>query len=99
VVGLSGVLVSREREESLMDRNSWICEDCDTIFDWDAALCATDPFDSDSIVYGCPECKNTFGALCTSICDEPKCKKRVCCGTPTSTGYRKTCSDHKPAYS
>ena len=29
-------------------------------------------------------------------CDEPGCKKRITCGTPTATGYRSTCGQHRP---
>jgi len=29
-------------------------------------------------------------------CDEPGCKKRISCGTPTPDGYRSTCGDHAP---
>lgn len=30
------------------------------------------------------------------MCDEPGCKEPISCGTPTPTGYRRTCSDHYP---
>lgn len=30
------------------------------------------------------------------LCDEPGCYKYVTCGTPTDTGYRNTCAEHKP---
>ena len=28
------------------------------------------------------------------LCDEPGCKKRITCGTPTKNGYRNVCSQH-----
>lgn len=31
-----------------------------------------------------------------NLCDEPGCYDAVSCGTPTSNGYRNTCSKHKP---
>lgn len=30
------------------------------------------------------------------MCDEPGCKEEITCGTPTPTGYRRTCSTHAP---
>ena len=29
-------------------------------------------------------------------CDEPGCKRQANCGTPTATGYRRTCGEHCP---
>lgn len=29
-------------------------------------------------------------------CDEPLCRRRADCGTPTKTGYRRTCGQHIP---
>ncbi|WP_210180609.1 hypothetical protein, partial [Bradyrhizobium jicamae] len=31
-----------------------------------------------------------------AICDEPGCLGFVSCGTPTPTGYRSTCYEHRP---
>lgn len=31
-----------------------------------------------------------------SKCDDPGCTARVTCGTPTDSGYRRTCSEHAP---
>ena len=30
------------------------------------------------------------------VCDEPGCKERSTCGTPTKDGYRRTCNKHWP---
>jgi hypothetical protein len=30
------------------------------------------------------------------MCDEPGCKEEITCGTPTPTGYRRTCGKHLP---
>lgn len=30
------------------------------------------------------------------MCDEPGCKEPITCGTPTPSGYRRTCSEHCP---
>lgn len=32
------------------------------------------------------------------LCDEPGCSKRTTDGTPTTDGYRRTCSQHAPPW-
>ncbi len=57
-------------------------------------LTAQNPFSSGNTIFGCPECKqvNCF----VTACDESDCWEPVVCGTPTTSGYRHTCKDHKP---
>lgn len=53
---------------------------------------APNPFDATETVTGCPDCKdvNTL----QEACDEPDCWEFSSCGTPTPTGYRRTCGKH-----
>jgi hypothetical protein len=30
------------------------------------------------------------------VCDEPGCRLPVTCGTPSASGYRQTCGNHRP---
>lgn len=71
----------------------WWCDDCNAITTSGSLLRAAHPFDKDDVVTGCPEC---FGMDLRLVCDEPGCTRLVTCGTPTPTGYRSTCSQHKP---
>lgn len=57
-------------------------------------LRAPNPFDPDDELWGCPRCRTPGGMRVA--CDEPECWNEVCCGTPTPTGYRQTCSKHRP---
>ena len=72
--------------------NRWKCEECEEIFDKADLLTAPNPFASNDIIFGCPNCKsvNSF----TNVCDEPGCFRNATCGFPTSMGYRRTCGDH-----
>ncbi len=56
-------------------------------------LDAPHPFDNEDTVYGCPSCR-VLGFQWA--CDEPDCWDVVHCGTPTPSGYRRTCSKHRP---
>jgi hypothetical protein len=75
-------------------KQEWRCGNCEAIIDEEALLRAPSPFDPDETLRGCPEC------LCaedfTPICDKDGCDAEVSCGTPTPTGYRRTCHEHKP---
>lgn len=57
-------------------------------------LTAPNPFDADETVNGCPNCKSVDTLITT--CDEPGCWRETSCGTPTPTGYRRTCGQHAP---
>lgn len=70
----------------------WLCGDCSNVVkDY---LRASNPFNPEDTVIGCPEClaANTL----TAVCDEEGCKREPSCGTPTPEGYRRTCSEHQP---
>jgi hypothetical protein len=60
----------------------------------DEVLRAPHPFDPGEEVWGCPKCKSIDSLYLA--CDEPGCWKPVSCGTPTPTGYRSTCGQHRP---
>ena len=68
---------------------------CDWRGSSDDTLRAPSPFfDSRETLYGCPACKAVNSLYL--VCDEPECWDLVAYGTPTSDGYRSTCSKHKP---
>lgn len=46
----------------------------------------------------CPQCRGIESTL-SRACDEPGCAREASMGTPTPTGYRSTCWDHRPAAS
>jgi len=52
------------------------------------------PFARYETILGCPRCK-AIGSIGV-VCDGPGCWLLVTCGTATNTGYRLTCSKHKP---
>lgn len=60
----------------------------------DELLTAAHPFMEDEIIHGCPKCRdvNTLDP----VCDEPDCWATAGCGTPTESGYRRTCHKHMP---
>jgi len=45
-------------------------------------------------IYGSPNCKSIDKLVV--LCDESGCSQEVVCGTPTKTGYRRTCHKHIP---
>lgn len=57
-------------------------------------LTAPDPFNQGETLYACPECR-TVGSV-VEACDEPECWAESSCGTPTESGYRRTCGKHRP---
>jgi hypothetical protein len=67
---------------------------CEWRGDESAVLKAPNPFLPEEEIWGCPECKavNTIVA----VCDEPGCWAETSCGTPTPSGYRRTCGKHAP---
>ena len=68
----------------------------------DEILIAPNPFDSDEMLQGCPNCKQVNCMLV--VCDEPDCWSEVSCGWPTldgepcnsgtGNGYQQTCGKH-----
>ena len=75
-----------------MAERKWKCNSCDFISVETELLKATNPFDKDETIEGCPICKSVFGF--TEICDEPGCTRNASCGFPVLYGYRRTCYQH-----
>jgi len=75
-----------------MAERKWKCVSCDNISLETELLRATNPFDKDETIEGCPICKCVFGF--TEICDEPECTRDATCGFPVENGYRRTCYKH-----
>lgn len=71
-----------------------VCKDCGWRGHNGDLLQATSPFDPEIELYACPGCKVT-GEIRTA-CDEEGCWYQDTMGTPTSTGYRRTCYEHAP---
>lgn len=71
------------------------CKECSCRMNHSELLTATNPFDPDQEIHGCPACKCVD---CFSVaCDEPGCWEAVSCGTPVlGGGYRHTCGRHRP---
>lgn len=60
----------------------------------DEILTAPNPFMEAEVITACPKCKEVYSV--TQACDEPHCWEFASCGTPTETGYRRTCGAHMP---
>ncbi len=60
----------------------------------DLLLSAPNPFNRGEIISACPKCKT----IDTNIyaCAEPDCWADGVCGTPTLSGYKSTCGEHRP---
>lgn len=76
------------------DDNKVTCSECDWKGRRTELLTAENPFESNCPIFGCPQCHGID--CCRPVCDEPACWEVVTCGTPTSEGYRLTCSKHHP---
>lgn len=77
-----------------LEKDKLKCDQCQWDGRYDDVLTASNPFDEDETIYGCPRCHSidSFNLLC----DEPGCKDVVCCGMNTEDGYRNTCHQHAP---
>ena len=71
-----------------------VCEACGWRGHDDDILYAPSPFEPQFTIYACPKCK-TIEQL-RGCCDEPGCWEQDTCGTPTPSGYRRTCGKHMP---
>lgn len=69
------------------------CEECGWRGTHDKLLLGKSPFE-DAEIRGCPKCKAIESHH--EACDEPGCWEHATCGTPTPTGYRRTCGKHIP---
>lgn len=83
---------ARERQIQVIDPTKRFCDECGWRGHQADILTAANPFDSEDVVVGCPQCKcvNTI----KTCCDEPGCWEPDDCGTPTAEGYRRTCGEH-----
>jgi hypothetical protein len=74
----------------------WKCDFCGEISLETDLLIATNPFDKDDDIIGCPHCKQVSGF--DEMCDEPGCQETAGCGFPVDDpafgGYRRTCHKH-----
>ena len=68
-------------------------DNCGWIGDSNKILTAPDPFNPGQDLRACPDCRYQTLHTC---CDEPLCYNQDTCGTPTPTGYRRTCGKHVP---
>jgi hypothetical protein len=73
------------------------CTECEWRGYFIDMLSAPNPFDINDTCQGCPKCKRVNTIL--YACDYKNCWKPVTCGTPTESGYRSTCSKHRPSLS
>lgn len=71
-----------------------LCEGCNWHGPQSEMLTAPNPFDPAGAINGCPKCKSV--ECLVVACDEPDCWRETSCGTPTPTGYRRTCGEHRP---
>lgn len=76
----------------MADQNTWRCLSCSADIHEGRFLRAPNPFEPETELIGCPECKALDGF--TIVCSEPGCKKEASCGWPSRQGYRHTCFDH-----
>jgi hypothetical protein len=76
--------------------SKWMCGECSWRGVEEELLRATNPFSDDETdtIIGCPGCRepNTM----RMACDENGCWEEGSCGTPTPSGYRHTCFNHRP---
>lgn len=87
-----------KRDPELWDgdaKNKVTCSNisCDWHGDRNDALQAPDPFLVGNVLFACPRCCEQ---TVVTACDEPDCWEQDTIGTPTPTGYRRTCSKHEP---
>ena len=75
--------------------NRYRCYGCGWRGDEGDLLTAPSPFEPEDEIVACPNCKQVSDDL-VRVCDEPGCWKEATMGTPTRTGYRRTCFTHRP---
>lgn len=76
------------------NESKWLCEECGWVGQNADLLKASNPFEHDDILVGCPQCRS---ANCiVRACDHLGCARAASCGTPTDAGYRHTCGEHRP---
>lgn len=68
------------------------CDNCGWRGTWATLLKAANPFDDETTIDGCPQCKAV--EQFTNACQNPACWNDATCGTPTPSGYQFLCSKH-----
>jgi hypothetical protein len=74
--------------------NKRLCKECGWHGTETEVLTAPNPFEEDTEITGCPACLSVESMAVA--CDAADCWNEICCGTPTPTGYRTTCYNHRP---
>ncbi len=73
------------------------CRECEWIGLEAELLRGENPFKWRDTIEGCPNCFAPVPSYAlVFLCDEAGCKSEGSCGTPTATGYRRTCMTHYP---
>lgn len=72
------------------------CPQCRAVFRGADVLTAPSPFDPDSELRACPQCRQCEEPL-RLLCDAPDCHREAGCGWPSPKGYRWTCWQHQEA--
>lgn len=75
----------------------WRCETCAEYIKEEDILTAVSPFDPDSTITGCPNCKSATGDGdgWQEICEIEGCNKPATCGTPVpNEPYLRSCFNH-----
>lgn len=70
----------------------WRCLECDWQGGNDDLLAAEHPFQHDTKIAGCPQCREV--GCFVALCDEPGCEQEVSCGWSSGDSYRNTCGKH-----
>lgn len=82
----------------MAEKNMHLCVECGWTGNHDEIDFIADPRPlpntAPNIWLVCPKCRTPDQIL--PLCDEPGCKIAGTCGTPTTGGYRWTCSKHRP---
>jgi hypothetical protein len=76
----------------MIEKDKVKCNDCGWIGMYYDLLKAPNPFNTDDILIGCPNCTGVDCIM--NLCDDPGCKEIATCGTPTESGYRRVCGKH-----
>lgn len=80
-----------------MSTSRWKCKECEHICTHEQILYADNPFNSDEVICGCPQCKSVEAM--ERVCDVEGCERLVSCGWPGEDGeYHHTCGEHDRSF-
>lgn len=68
------------------------CNECGDYCEDKELLVATNPFDGEEMIYGCPQCKCVNEMV--RVCDHAGCRDDATCGMPTEKVYKHLCGFH-----